>query len=187
MARESRFLPDLDFPGWAYTPGEPHPNHSATPVTTPPIGFQSYWHGWDLLLQGYPWEAHEAWEPIWRETTGPTRSWFQGLIRLAAALCKAREKNWPAIDHHLAGACSHWGTIPKESQGPHHGLFPFLESWLAGSQRQQTVQGWRIQSEQLIPGNPGPVLLPDYPGGCPASFLMALRVHFCQTAANSGF
>jgi hypothetical protein len=49
-------------------------------------------HGIDLFNHGFPWEAHEAWEPLWfaapRER--PERSLLQGLIHAAAAAVKAK-------------------------------------------------------------------------------------------------
>ncbi len=35
---------------------------------------------------GYFFEAHETWETLWRETRGPQRLFFQGLIQTAAGL-----------------------------------------------------------------------------------------------------
>ena len=49
-------------------------------------------HGVDLFNHGFPWEAHEAWEPLWfaapRER--PERALLHGLIHAAAAAVKAR-------------------------------------------------------------------------------------------------
>ncbi|HSD85989.1 MAG TPA: DUF309 domain-containing protein [Kofleriaceae bacterium] len=49
-------------------------------------------HGIDLFNHGFPWEAHEAWEPLWfaapRERT--ERSLLHGLIHAAAAAVKAK-------------------------------------------------------------------------------------------------
>lgn len=49
-------------------------------------------HGVDLWNGGFPWEAHEAWEPLWfaapRER--PERALLHGLIHAAAAVIKAR-------------------------------------------------------------------------------------------------
>jgi hypothetical protein len=49
-------------------------------------------YGVDLFNHGFPWEAHEAWEPLWfaapRER--PERALLQGLIHAAAAVVKAR-------------------------------------------------------------------------------------------------
>jgi hypothetical protein len=48
--------------------------------------------GVDLFNHGFPWEAHEAWEPLWfaapRER--PERALLQGLIHAAAAAVKAK-------------------------------------------------------------------------------------------------
>jgi uncharacterized protein len=42
--------------------------------------------GIDLFDQGRFFEAHEAWEEIWRSTTPEPKDLFQGLIQVAAAL-----------------------------------------------------------------------------------------------------
>ena len=42
--------------------------------------------GIDLFNQGRFFDAHEAWEEIWRSTTPEPRDLFQGLIQIAAAL-----------------------------------------------------------------------------------------------------
>jgi uncharacterized protein len=53
-----------------------------------------------LFLQGVAhfnrgefFEAHEAWELVWRETTGPRASFYKGLIQCAVALHHARRGN----------------------------------------------------------------------------------------------
>jgi predicted metal-dependent hydrolase len=53
-----------------------------------------YLRGIDLYHAGYLWEAHEAWEGIWKASIHPVdRDLYQGLIQLAAALIKAHEGN----------------------------------------------------------------------------------------------
>ena len=50
----------------------------------------SYLYGVDLFNRAYLWEAHEAWEAVWRAAgrhTVPGR-FVQGLIQIAAALLK---------------------------------------------------------------------------------------------------
>ncbi|MDP9034011.1 MAG: DUF309 domain-containing protein [Myxococcota bacterium] len=50
-------------------------------------------------------EAHEAWEAIWRhETDAERRTGLQGLIQAAAAFHKARfdAHGWASADHHEA-------------------------------------------------------------------------------------
>ena len=51
---------------------------------------QAYLRGVDLFNRWYFWEAHEAWEPLWRAQppdSEPAR-FIQGLIGAAAALLK---------------------------------------------------------------------------------------------------
>ncbi|ACO46847.1 DUF309 domain-containing protein [Deinococcus deserti] len=52
-------------------------------------GGQDLWaSGVTLFNAGHWWEAHEAWEPLWLQSTGPERHFLQGVILLAAALHK---------------------------------------------------------------------------------------------------
>ena len=44
--------------------------------------------GRDAFNRGEYFAAHERWEEAWLEATGPTRTWLQGLVQLAAALHK---------------------------------------------------------------------------------------------------
>ena len=49
--------------------------------------------GAQLYAEGRYWEAHEAWEKVWRATEDPqTRLLLQGLIQVCAALYKVYEK-----------------------------------------------------------------------------------------------
>jgi hypothetical protein len=47
--------------------------------------------GIGLFNQGRFFEAHEAWEEIWRSTTPEPKDFFQGLIQVAAALHQFRD------------------------------------------------------------------------------------------------
>jgi hypothetical protein len=66
-------------------------------------------HGVDLFNHGFPWEAHEAWEPLWfaapRER--PERALLQGLIHAAAAAVKARAGANDAARGLVASACAY--------------------------------------------------------------------------------
>jgi predicted metal-dependent hydrolase len=44
-------------------------------------------------------EAHDAWEEVWMETSGPERLFYQGLIQLAVGMYHLSNRN-------LKGACS---------------------------------------------------------------------------------
>jgi len=48
--------------------------------------------GVDLFNHGFPWEAHEAWEPLWfaAPRARPERALLHGLIHAAAAVVKAK-------------------------------------------------------------------------------------------------
>jgi Domain of unknown function (DUF309) len=74
-----RYVPDRELPSTPYLPGR-----SRRPRLEPGGG-----HAWavDLYNAGCFWEAHEAWEELWRVETGDqARARLQGLI-LAAAAC----------------------------------------------------------------------------------------------------
>ena len=99
-----RQRPDRPFPAYAFVPGRhPHPTrdpagHSYGPespaVHLPPDRWREdddYLFGIDLFNAGYFWEAHEAWEGIWKASPDPLqREFLQGLIQLAASALKAR-------------------------------------------------------------------------------------------------
>ncbi len=103
-----RYCPHRPFPAYRYIPGQrPHPrrdpeghsyasvdeNPAATAATWDPAHWQridAWLWGIDLFNAFYFWEAHEAWEDLWR-TTGrsmPPGLLLQGLIQVAAALLK---------------------------------------------------------------------------------------------------
>lgn len=52
-----------------------------------------YLEGIDLFNAQRYYEAHEAWEDIWRPATGATKLFYQGLIQAAAALLHYDRQN----------------------------------------------------------------------------------------------
>ncbi len=66
----------------------------------------AYLRGIELFNAGYYWEAHEAWEAVWHAQgrRGPTAEVLQGLIKLAAAGVKVRERRPAGVRAHAAGA-----------------------------------------------------------------------------------
>jgi hypothetical protein len=91
-----RYGPDIPFPPYRFVSGlHPHPvrdpkGHSygggETEDLLPDDAFK---RGIDLYHAGYLWEAHEAWEGIWKTSSDPVQKDFlQGLIQLAASLLK---------------------------------------------------------------------------------------------------
>jgi hypothetical protein len=92
----SRFIPglsphpDRDPETGRIARGSPRVHASWTPEQWPSL--QAYLRGIDLFNRWYFWEAHEAWEPLWRAhhpQSDPAR-FIQGLITSAAALLKIR-------------------------------------------------------------------------------------------------
>jgi hypothetical protein len=66
-------------------------------------------HGIDLFNHGLPWEAHEAWEPLWfaAPRDRPERALLQGLIHAAAAAVKAKAGALDAARGFVESACGH--------------------------------------------------------------------------------
>jgi hypothetical protein len=66
-------------------------------------------YGVDLFNHGFPWEAHEAWEPLWfaAPRDRPERALLQGLIHAAAAVVKARAGANAAARGLVDSACKH--------------------------------------------------------------------------------
>lgn len=98
-----RRFSDRAFPAYRHRPGRtPHPvldekGHSyGQPEADPPPFDPARWRespdylwGVDLFNHGYFWEAHEAWEGIWRTVRGkPQGDFLRGLIQVAAAFLK---------------------------------------------------------------------------------------------------
>lgn len=94
---------DLPFPPYRFIPGRhPHPvaspqGHSYRPPgeVEPPVHYYppeewsqspEYLYGCDLYNHAYWWEAHEAWEGLWRVTPegSPQRRFLQGMIQVGA-------------------------------------------------------------------------------------------------------
>jgi uncharacterized protein len=89
-------------PATAYLPGvssraqRPAPREPASSIDLIDFGALAsqgdFRHGVDLFNHGFPWEAHETWEPLWLAAPRdrPERALLQGLIHAAAAAIKAR-------------------------------------------------------------------------------------------------
>jgi hypothetical protein len=113
MDEPPRYQPLRTLPAYAYVPGHnPHPvrgkrGHSRG-AAQPAASYQpaecwadnaEYLWGVDLYNAGYFWEAHEAWEGVWRAAAGRDDAqgrFLQGLIQCAAACLKAVAGDAPA-------------------------------------------------------------------------------------------
>jgi len=113
-AARHRYAPSRPLPARAYIPGvsprEQRPPHAPDP---PPrrasdlASDEAFRFGVDLYNHGFPWEAHEAWEPLWRAAVhgSPDRLLLGGLIQVAAAAVKARAGQWRGASSLAESAC----------------------------------------------------------------------------------
>jgi hypothetical protein len=114
-----RYLPQEPFPPYAFVSGhQPHPisdpaGHSygvSEQRTTDPeeawASSRPYLRGLDLFNHGFYWEAHEAWEGLWKhiDRNDPRSAFLQGLIHLAAAGVKVREGKPAGVRSHALRA-----------------------------------------------------------------------------------
>ena len=115
-----RFVPDEPFPPYSYVTGRfPHPmsdpaghsfgcapEHPAAPDPSRWEACRAYLYGIDLFNHGYYWEAHEVWEGLWHACgrAGTTGNFLKGLIHMAAAGVKARERRPQGIQRHAIRA-----------------------------------------------------------------------------------
>lgn len=74
---------------------------------------EDFRYGIDLFNHGFPWEAHEAWEPLWfaAPRDRPERALLQGLIHAAAAVLKARTGAVGPARGFVESACEHLALV----------------------------------------------------------------------------
>jgi hypothetical protein len=66
-----------------------------------------YARGAELWARGQPFEAHEVWEDLWRETAPRSRerALLAGLIQACAATLQARKQKWDGVARLIERAC----------------------------------------------------------------------------------
>ena len=127
--RTSRcLLPDEPLPAYAHVPGHtPHPlsnpaGHSyGSAVDISPLDppcwkkNRTYLRGLDLFNHGYYWEAHEAWEGLWKAAEpGATRDFLKGLIQLAVAGVKRMQGLPDGVRIHARRAAELWSSVDEK-------------------------------------------------------------------------
>ena len=126
---DGRFGPDWLLPPYAHLPGHtPHPlrDTGGHGHGLPDDAFRAvapddwrtcpaFLHGIDLFNVGYPWEAHEVWEDLWRlyPPESASATILQTLIKLAACAVKARLGNVNGVDRHRAKALRHLTKLAR--------------------------------------------------------------------------
>ena len=86
--------------------------------------------GVELFDAGYYWEAHEAWEALWHAAgrRGATADVLRGLIKLAAAGIKVRERREGGVRTHGRRAAECFARARR--QGGVHQLGLDLDVWI---------------------------------------------------------
>jgi predicted metal-dependent hydrolase len=110
-----------DWPPYAFIPGGPWPHPKSSPRghsfgrRAAPVAAivddqwgrsAAYLRGFALFNAGYYWEAHEVWEALWHAhgRSGPVADVLKGLIKLAAAGVKVRERQPRGVTTHARRA-----------------------------------------------------------------------------------
>jgi predicted metal-dependent hydrolase len=82
-----------------------------------PLYDPRYLAGLRLYYRGRYWDSHEAWEEIWRESEGPQRHFFQGLIQVDAAIIHSQRGHWGGVANLLARSLRHLEQCPDRMLG----------------------------------------------------------------------
>jgi uncharacterized protein len=166
MDADSSRQPPPSMPPYTYVPGGPwpHPNRAKevaggddrdtslarTPLPQNAADSSLFRRGVELFDAGYYWEAHEAWEALWHAVgrRGPTADVLRGLIKLAAAGIKVRERREPGVRTHARRAAECFASARR--QAGVHQLGLDLDEWIERA----------LAIAEDPPADPGP---PDAP------------------------
>jgi predicted metal-dependent hydrolase len=132
-----RYAESFPLPPYRHVPGRTrHPvsdpgGHAFVGVsfTEPPIDLDrwadsaAYCYAIDLFNHGFYWEAHEVWEGLWRDLgrVGLGADFLKGLIKLAAALVKAREGRREGVRRHARRAGQLFAAVRADRRAAAHG------------------------------------------------------------------
>jgi len=151
-------------PPCSYVPGGPwpHPNRmkqacveaiketsgASAPRPEDVAASPLFRRGAELFDAGYYWEAHEAWEGLWHAAgrRGATADVLRGLIKLAAAGIKVRERREGGVRTHARRAAECFASARR--QGGSHQLGLDLDVWI---KRALAI----AESPPFDPGPPG--------------------------------
>jgi hypothetical protein len=149
-------------PPYSYVPGGPWPHPTRSPQghsygsRDGPIDPASadwsarFRRGIELFDAGYYWEAHEVWEGLWHAEgrRGAAADLLKGLIKLAAAGVKVRERQEHGVRTHARRAAECFAAARDQGGAPQTGLD--LDQWI---ERARAIA-------ENPPADPGP---PDAP------------------------
>lgn len=105
--------------------GQPEPSSTAPLRSDQWRQNELYLYGVDLFNHGFWWEAHTAWEALWKEAPQHhvTRLFLQGLIQVAAAQLKRLEGKGRGADKLAAKGIEKLREMSRRCRGrPYMGL-----------------------------------------------------------------
>ena len=161
-----RLLPGATLPPYTYVPGTstPHPirhpeGHSygrkgKTPAALIPERWaenRNFLLAIDLFNFGYYWESHEEWERLWRACPpeSPVSHFLKGLVKLAAAGVKVREKSIHGVRRHAASAGEVFADVAAASSSDFYCGLRLTHLQFAADRAAQLPY-----KEELKPGDP---------------------------------
>jgi predicted metal-dependent hydrolase len=77
----------------------------------------SFEEGIELFNEGKFFECHEAWEEVWKRSTGDEKLFFQGIIQAAVAILHAQRGNLMGASSLYAKASAKLDHLPPEHMG----------------------------------------------------------------------
>jgi hypothetical protein len=125
MPPPARYQPARALPSHAYLPGRtPRPERDSREDSPHATLWDEYLWGADLYNHGYFWEAHEAWEALWRgaQHDGVRRMFLKGLIQCAAACLKGLLGDVEACGRLATRGLAQLQGIPLATDGRFMGL-----------------------------------------------------------------
>ncbi len=73
--------------------------------------------GIDLFNEGKFFECHEAWEEVWKRSSGDEKLFYQGIIQAAVAILHAQRGNLTGAASMYAKASAKLDHLPSEHMG----------------------------------------------------------------------
>ena len=128
-----RLVPSRELPSYAYRPGLPHPRndprgHSRGALRPAAPRFEEhrwgeceeYLWGIDLFNRGFHWEAHEAWEVLWRACPGRPVAAESASKKSNRRIFRRRPSGAEAGEAACRGRCGGGSASPanKETRSP---------------------------------------------------------------------
>lgn len=85
---------------------------------------EEYLYGADLYNHGYWWEAHEAWEGLWKAIPreDAAHRFIRGLIQAGACYLQMHQRKWEGARRLRAEAIGHLLNVPRGTSGRFMGV-----------------------------------------------------------------